>query len=73
MMQVWIGGVLMVLGMLLLVKIPPLGGLVLAAGYGLYATTSKATRSDAAAVFWGFCMLCMLASFVIIFVQWLFQ
>lgn len=73
MMQVWISGVLMVLGMLLLVKMPPLGGLVLAAGYGLYATTSKATRSDAAAVFWGICMLCLAGSLVIIFLQWLFK
>lgn len=73
MIQVWLGGVLLVLGMLLLFKFPPLGGLVLAVGYGLYATTSKATRSDAAAVFWGFCLLCLAGSLVIIFLQWLFQ
>ncbi|WP_220816112.1 hypothetical protein [Pseudomonas paralcaligenes] len=59
MLQVYLGGILMVLGMFALLASPIIGGIMLAAGYGLYSTTSKATRADAESTFWGFAVLCM--------------
>lgn len=58
MLQVYLGGILMVLGMVALLASPVVGGLMIAAGYGLYKTTSKATRADAESTFWGFGILC---------------
>lgn len=58
MLQVYAGGILMVLGMVALLGNPVVGGLMIAAGYGLYKTTSKATRADAESTFWGFGILC---------------
>lgn len=58
MLQVYLGGILMVLGMVALLASPVLGGLMIAAGYGLYKTTSKAVRADAESTFWGFGLLC---------------
>ncbi len=58
MLQVYLGGILMVLGMVALLGNPVVGGLMIAAGFGLYKTTSKATRADAESTFWGFGLLC---------------
>lgn len=58
MAQVYLGGILMVLGMFALLANPVLGGILIAAGFGLYKTTSKATRADAESTFWGFALLC---------------
>jgi hypothetical protein len=58
MAQVYIGGILMVLGMFSLLANPVLGGIILAVGYGLFATTKKSTRAAAESTFWGLALLC---------------
>lgn len=58
MLQVWISGILLVLGMFMLLANPVVGGIIIAIGYALYANTSKATRAAAESTFWGFALLC---------------
>jgi|GEM_PF-2677947 len=58
MLQVWIGVIVLVLGMVLLLANPVAGGILIAIGYALYANTSKATRAAAESTFWGFALLC---------------
>lgn len=58
MLKVYIGGILMVLGMFALLANPVLGGVIIAAGYGLFASTKKATRAAAESTFWGLALLC---------------
>lgn len=58
MLKVYLGGILMVLGMFALLANPVLGGIMIAAGYGLYASTKKSIRAEAESVFWGFALLC---------------
>ena len=35
-----------------------IGGIMIAAGYGLFASTPKAIRAEAESVFWGLALLC---------------
>ncbi len=58
MVQVYISGILIVLGMVALLGNPVAGGILIAIGYALYANTSKATRAGAESTFWGFALLC---------------
>ena len=58
MLQVWIGGILLVLGMVALLANPVLGGILIAIGYMLYKGTDRATRAAAESTFWGFALLC---------------
>ena len=58
MLKVYIGGIFMVLGMFALFANPVLGGIMIAGGYGLYASTSKAIRAQAESTFWGLALLC---------------
>lgn len=58
MLQVWIGGTLLVLGMFMLLASPVAGGILIAIGYALYANTNKATRAAAESTFWGLALLC---------------
>lgn len=58
MLQVYAGGILMVLGMVALLGKPVVGGVMIGIGFTLYKTTSKATRADAESTFWGFGLLC---------------
>lgn len=58
MLQVYAGGILMVLGMVALLGNPVVGGVMIGIGFALYKTTSKATRADAESTFWGFGLLC---------------
>ncbi|WJN61377.1 hypothetical protein [Pseudomonas sp. SO81] len=58
MLQVYAGGILMVLGMVALLGNPVVGGAMIGIGFAMYKSTSKATRSDAASTFWGFGILC---------------
>lgn len=58
MFKVYIGGIFMVLGMFALFANPVLGGIMIAAGYGLFASTPKSIRAEAESVFWGLALLC---------------
>lgn len=58
MITVYVGGILMVIGMFALLASPVLGGVLIAVGYGLFATTKKATRAAAESTFWGLALLC---------------
>jgi len=58
MLQVWIGAILLVLGMFMLLANPVAGGILIGIGYLLYKNTSKATRAAAESTFWGICLLC---------------
>nr|WP_298168299.1 hypothetical protein [uncultured Pseudomonas sp.] len=60
MLQVWIGAILLVLGMFMLLANPVAGGILIAIGYALYINTSKATRAAAESTFWGICLICMI-------------
>lgn len=58
MLQVYAGGILMVLGMVALLGNPVVGGVMIGIGFALYRLTSKAKRADAESTFWGFGILC---------------
>ena len=58
MLQVYAGGILMVLGMVALLGNPVVGGVMIGIGFTLHKATSKATRADAESTFWGFGILC---------------
>ena len=58
MLQVWIGAILLVLGMFMLLANPVAGGVLIGIAYLLYKNTSKATRAAAESTFWGICLLC---------------
>lgn len=58
MLQVWIGAILLVLGMFMLLANPVAGGILIGIGYLLYKNTSKSTRAAAESTFWGTCLIC---------------
>lgn len=58
MLQVWLGAILLVLGMFMLLASPVAGGILIGIGYLLCKNTSKATRAAAESTFWGICLIC---------------
>lgn len=58
MLQVYLGGTLLVVGMLALLGNPVIGGVLVAIGAGMFLTSSKDHRSDALAVFGGIAIVC---------------
>lgn len=58
MIQVYLGGILMVLGMVAIIAQPILGVAMIGGGYFLYQKSSSIQRHDATSLFFGFCLLC---------------
>ena len=68
-MLVAIAAVLMVLGMVALIKLPIVGAILMGIGYACYSQTTRSQRSETASVFFGICMLSMIAFGLVVLFQ----
>lgn len=59
MIKVYVGGILMVAGMLAIISQPVAGIAMLGAGYWLFQQSTPAQRHGAQGLFFGFALLCM--------------
>lgn len=58
MIQVYLGGILMVLGMFAIIAQPIVGVAMIGGGYFLFQKSTAIQRHDATSTFFGFCLLC---------------
>ena len=59
MLNVYLGGILMVLGLIALIGIPAAGVVMIGGGYWIFQQSTPAQRHGAQSLFFGFALLCM--------------
>lgn len=64
MLGVYFSGILIILGVLAILAQPVLGVAMIGAGYWLYQRSKAADRYQAASLFWGMCLIAMVAAVV---------
>lgn len=60
MLNVYLGGTLMVLGLIALIGMPTAGVVMIGGGYWLFQRASPGGRRQASSLFWGCTMACMI-------------
>lgn len=60
MLNVYLGGTLMVLGLIALIGMPTAGVVMIGAGYWLFQQSTAAQRHGAQSLFFGIALLCMI-------------
>ena len=60
MLNVYLGGILLVLGIIALLAQPTAGVVMIGAGYWIFQRTSPGERHQASSLFWGCTMVCMI-------------
>ena len=59
MLNVYLGGTLMVFGLIALIGMPTAGVVMIGAGYWIFQQSTPAQRHGAQSLFFGFALLCM--------------
>lgn len=59
MLNVYLGGTLMVLGLIALIGMPTAGVVMIGGGYWIFQQSTPAQRHGAQSLFFGFALLCM--------------
>ena len=59
MLNVYLGGTLMVFGLIALIGMPTAGVVMIGAGYWIFQQSTHAQRHGAQSLFFGFALLCM--------------
>ncbi|MGK4341632.1 hypothetical protein [Pseudomonas oleovorans] len=60
MLNVYLGGILLVLGIIALLAQPTAGVVMIGAGYWIFQRASPGERHQASSLFWGCAMVCMI-------------
>ncbi|WP_278619568.1 hypothetical protein [Ectopseudomonas oleovorans] len=60
MLNVYLGGILLVLGIIALLAQPTAGVVMIGAGYWIFQRASPGERHQASSLFWGCTMVCMI-------------
>jgi len=60
MIKVYVGGILMVLGLVALIRMPLAGVAMIGGGYWLFQQSTASQRHGAQSLFFGFALLCMI-------------